>query len=32
MVDFGKYQYEKKKTESETRKKQKTMVQKEIKF
>ncbi len=32
IVDFGKYQYEKKKAESEKRKKQKTMVQKEIKF
>ena len=32
MVDFWKYQYEKKKAESEKRKQQKTMVQKEIKF
>ena len=32
IVDFGKYQYEKKKAESEKRKRQKTMVQKEIKF
>lgn len=32
MIDFGKYQYENKKMESEKRKKQKTMVQKEIKF
>lgn len=32
VVDFGKYQYEKKKAESEKRKKTKKMLQKEIKF
>jgi len=32
IVDFGKYQYEKKKLESDQRKKQKSKVQKEIKF
>ncbi len=32
MVDFGKYQYENKKAESEKRKKLKSRVQKEIKF
>ena len=32
IVDFGKYQYEKKKAESEKRKKTKSMLQKEIKF
>lgn len=32
LVDFGKYMYDKKKTESEKKKKQKQKGQKEIKF
>jgi len=32
VIDFGKYQYENKKLESEKRKKMKSKVQKEIKF